>query len=74
MMRVTSGQLGTKLLNLILGSWGSVKKKIHQQWRREESVGLDQADTGLSVKPLTFRKIATDSLDNGLELQGETFW
>ena len=70
MMRVTSGQLGTKLLNLILGSWGSVKKKIHQQLR----VGLDQADTGLSVKPLTFRKIATDSLDNGLELQGETSW
>ena len=56
--------------NTTEGGGGSVKKKIHQQLR----TGLDQADTGLSVKPLTFRKIATDSLDNGLELQGETFW
>ena len=32
--------------------WGSVKKRIHQQWRRES---LDMDHPQQSVKPLTFR-------------------
>ena len=35
--------------------WGSVKKRIHQQWRRE-SLDLDHPQQ--SVKPLTFRLIS----------------